>query len=129
LSYQISWEKHGVVEKFYDFITPRELISCNEDVCRDSRFDAIKYQLFDLAEVKLAETTDTAKALRLVQRIAAIDNAAAKSNPNVKIAVVTRIESLGSLASFYSLELSDSSWVCEIFETEEAAREWLAVPP
>jgi len=129
LSYQISWEKHGVVQKFYDFISAAELVSCNEDIYGDSRFDSIHYQILDLIDVRAAETSDTTEALRVVQRVAAIDSAAAKTNPNVKIAVVARLESLGSLASLYSSELADSPWVCEIFETVAAARQWLGAAP
>jgi len=129
LSYQIIWEQHGVVEQFSGSITSAQILSCNESVCADSRFDAIRYQIHDLLDVSMAEITDIAETLQLVERIAATDKAAAKSNPKVRIAIVTRHETLGTLASFYSSELSNSSWTCEIFESVAAARKWLGAPP
>ncbi|KKK75535.1 hypothetical protein LCGC14_2872750 [marine sediment metagenome] len=127
MPYQISWEKKGVVQKFHDVITPIELISCNENVYGDSRFDAIRYQILNLTEVRTVDLTDPDKAIQLVRRIAATDRAAAKSNPNMKIAIVASLEILGSLANLYSSELSDSPWLSDVFETETEAREWLGI--
>jgi len=129
LPYQISWKKHGAVKKFCGYVTLKEFLSCNESVWGDSRFDTVRYQVLDLLEVTMAETSDTAKTIRLVERIAATDNAAAKSNPDVKIAIVVRGETLATLANLYSAELSDSSWVCEVFETVEAAGKWVGESP
>jgi len=128
LSHQINWEKHGVVGKLSGLISHRDIYACNESVCGDSRFDAISYQIADLLDARMAETTDASKVLQMIERIAATDKAAAKSSPNLKIAIVTSLETVGSLSSYYASELTDSSWVCEIFETMAEARAWIAVP-
>jgi hypothetical protein len=126
MPYQISWEKKGIVYKFYDFITPKEVISSSEDKYGDDRFDSLRYQILDLSEIKPVAVNDPDMALQLVKRIAATDRAAAISNPDMKIAIVTSLEIISTLACLYSAELSDSPWMSSVFKTSTEAREWLA---
>ena len=125
MSYRILWEEKGLVQKFTGSIDPDQLLQCNQDIYGDSQFDDIHYQLLDLLDVTKVDMGDEENAIHTVEIVAALDRAAAKSNPNVRVAIVAKMDVLLALANLYSSELTQSPWQSEAFETEQAAREWL----
>lgn len=56
--------------------------------------------------------------------VAACDQAAAMSNPNIKVAVVASGQNLETLAMIYKEQLRDSPWQVGVFNNVEAAQGW-----
>ena len=62
-----------------------------------------------------------------MQKIAAFDRAAAKTNPQMKIALVTaNDEGHSALAALYDAELYDTPWEVSIFTCGNEALAWAA---
>ena len=114
------WEPLGVCWTFRGVVDGDELRRSNEEIFGDSRFDAMTYQLVDLTGVERFEvTTDEMIA------IAALDRAAALSNPHVLVAVAASDAIVRQLSALYAEECASSPWEHRVFDTVEAAREWL----
>ena len=119
MSYINTWEKDGVYRKYSHRVTGQEVIQALQDVHGDAKFDYIRYVINDLLDVTEHHVTD-----KEIRTIAAFDNAAALSNPNIKVAVVATMSTIQDLASMYSELISTSPYACEIFTTIGEARAW-----
>jgi hypothetical protein len=121
MSYILAWEERGVYSKFSGIVSGAELMQCNRDIYGDVRFDTIKYQLFDMLD-----TTGLAIDALDVRKVAACDNAAAITNPNVKCALVAINENAHILSEVYQSGISESPWEGLSFITIQEARAWLS---
>ncbi len=118
MAYQNVWEKRGIYRKYQGFITGLDLLNAVREVEGDARFDQIRYVINDFSEV-----TEQAISQQDLEEVAALDYAAAFSNPNIRLAVVATDPSITEMASLYS-EFSDSPYPTEIFSEIESARAW-----
>ena len=121
MSYENIWEDDGVYRKYNDFITGPELLQAIEDVHGHAKFDSISYVINDLLDVTEHGVTDYD-----LKRIAAIDSVAARSNPGIKIAVVSTMADIRDMALTYGELVKDTTYICEIFSSMDEAREWVA---
>ncbi len=101
--------------------TTQQIIDSFASLYGDARFDDTRGQVRNYRDVKGEFTVDD------VRKIAAFDRAAAKTNPNMKVAVVTRAdESHSAFAALYDAELYESNWEVNIFTCEQEAMDWVA---
>ncbi len=121
MSYSTEWETQGVHWRYWDTVSGEELIRSNLEIYGDERFDTMKYQIVDLSRINAFDVTRDQ-----MLKIAAYDRAAALSNPRVKIAVVSRINSVTALARLYHAENIQSPWETRLFETLQEARDWVS---
>ncbi|MCP4550011.1 MAG: hypothetical protein GY835_26430 [bacterium] len=117
----IEWEKRGICYSYRDTLTGSEMIDITNETYSDPRFDDIRYQLVDLLAV-----TGFELSIRDVERRSALDRAAARSNPNIIVAIVAYEEALAAMASLYGVEILDSPWDMRIFQDLKTAREWIS---
>ncbi len=110
----IHWDFKGEV-------TVQGLIDTFASLYGDERFDDTRGQ------VRNYQNASGDFSLEDIQKIAAFDRAAAKTNPNMKIAVVTTDdEEHTAFASLYDAELYDTPWEVSIFTCPDEALAWVA---
>ena len=121
MAYMTEWENKGVCWKYHGIVTGTELLRSNLDIYGDERFDEMRYQIIDLTEIEGLKVSEED-----MKRIAAYDEAAAITNPYVKVAVVATDRAAQELSSFYDNESAESPWKTMLFNTVDEARLWIA---
>lgn len=120
MPYQLTWETDGVYRQYVGDVTPAERRESLEIICRDRRFDDLRYTLTDYLSVQRYETdkNDTAE-------IAALHLAPLRTNPRIVIAAVAqRPDIVSAIRDFIALGFTKAPY--EVFDTIEAARHWIA---
>jgi len=120
MAYQNIWENEGVYSKFQGTIDAEEVHCAVDEVESDTRFDSIRYVINDFLEA--TEFTVTPKDISV--RVA-IDNAAARTNPDIRIALVTVDQIVKDLIGIYIEQMESSPYETRIFATLDEARRWL----
>lgn len=119
MAFEIIWESGGAYKRFFDHVTDDELMLSVQQIESDARFDGMRYVINDFLNV--ASFSISPARLRV---IAAIDGAAALTNPHIRIAIVTRNPEIRALAEQYA-ESPLTVYPTRLFTTSEAARSWL----
>jgi hypothetical protein len=122
MAFEIRWEAQGVCRQYRGFVDGDELLASIQQVEGDRRFDQIRYVINDFLEV--AGHDVPAAKMRL---IAAIDKAAALSNPNIRVAIVATSAQIQALAQLYAG--AAQPYPTEIFANLAAARAWIESSP
>ena len=118
--YKTKWEDKGLYRKFTKIVSGEEVLGSNLAIQGDERFDKIKYVLNDFTETDEFDVSEI-----VLNKIVAIDNAAALSNPNLRIAIVATLESLLAWIRLYGEKMQDSSFECQIFVNLDDAYKWV----
>lgn len=121
MSYEIIWEPRGAVKRFFGRVTSHDMLQSVVDTESDARFDDLRYVINDFLDI---EELDLANID--IQEIAAIDGAAAKSNPRITIAVVTIHDEIVALTNQYAGS-PFNAYPIKAFSTSAEARSWLGV--
>lgn len=119
VGYEILWEPRGTVKRFYGHVTDAQLMQSVIDIEGDHRFDTLRYVINDFLEV--ASFDVSAANVRI---IAAIDAAAALTNPNIKVAIVATDAQVHALAEVYA-SAPTKPYPTAVFATTAAARNWV----
>lgn len=114
------WTETGVERVATGKVTGEEIIQSSFDLYGDERFDRLKYGFVDFTQAESFEITDGE-----VKAVAYMDKAAAKSNPNLKIAIVAPQDVMNQLANAYATYAEESPWETGVFDTLAQARQWL----
>ncbi|MCW8931252.1 MAG: hypothetical protein OQL19_13550 [Gammaproteobacteria bacterium] len=122
MSYELIWMDKGVIADFQGVLDNSELRKIVAQFYGNSKFDLINYLLIDLEKVN--EFNITADELLAV---GAMDSAAALSNPEVIIAVVTNGGGIRNLFKSYELGLERSSWKVNFFSSTSEAKKYLLI--
>lgn len=120
MPYTTTWEESGVVWTFRGKVTGDEILRANREIYGDPRFDRLKYQIVDLTGVESFDVTEDDMAV-----IAANDRAAARSRPQVRIAVAAVDDVIKDLSAFYDAAMVGVAWHQQIFDSMREAREWV----
>jgi len=115
--HEISWEERGVWWRFYGNVPLEEIQKVDSDFDGDPRFDNQKYVIVDFSGTERIELPEEE-----VELFAAMDRAAAGSNPYLHIAIVAKTEEIKELASLYA---ANSPWVTKFFENMDDCRSWI----
>lgn len=120
MPYTTRWEDEGTRTVFTGIVTDEDLIRCNTDVYDDPRFSTLRYEIGNFLDVtEYSATSDT------VRMVAQMDRAAAKKNPNVKVAIIATEAITIGLTRMYEMSAGDTSWEVRIFGDEQSARGWI----
>lgn len=120
MSGSIEWCGDGVHWVFPDFVGTESLIALLNDFYGKPDFDRVRYQIRDCRFTKT-----TSVSVEGVQKIAAFDLAAARSNPKMRVAIlIPEGEDCEAYASLYDAELYRSDWKFAVFKDFEAAKAW-----
>lgn len=120
MSYENIWEKQGVYRKYNGRVTGKEIRQAVEEVEGDARFESVRYVISDFLDV-----TEQDISPQDIEIIAAIDKAAAITNPDIKVAVVATSQAIQGMASMYCELSDDIPFPCKLFTNLEEAREWV----
>jgi len=119
MPYSLSWEPRGVCRRFHGDVSIAERLASFEAICRDPRFDELRYTLTDYRAVEAYEVSSAA-----TREIAAFHLAPHRSNPRIRIAAVAvRPDVVAAIRDFMAQGLAPQPY--ELFTSERAARRWL----
>jgi hypothetical protein len=114
---KVTWKDNGLLWELSGNISAEEFHRINLDHQGDARWDELRYLIADFRNVISIDFPE--EELILIQ---AMDKAAAKSNPYLKIASIANTDETRKFAEFYG---TDTPWEYKVFETFEEARSWL----
>jgi len=118
---EYSWEATGLYRHFTNKINGQEVLNDNLNLQGDSRFDDIKYVINDFTDIADFDFSDID-----IQKISITDKVASISNPTIKIAIITTIESLLVWIELYCKSMEGSLYDCKIFDNSEDAYKWVS---
>lgn len=121
MPYTLTWEARGVIKKFFGRVTSDELFQAGIDTEADPRFDDYRYVINDFVEC-----TGFSVSPGVVDEIAAIDEAAAKINHSIRIAVVATLPEIIAVANEYA-NSPMNAYATRIFATLQEAQGWLGL--
>ena len=124
MAYELIWEPDGIHKQFSGFVTGREFIESVENVQADPSYDDIRYVINDFSEVNGHEVSEDV----LVQ-LAAINYGAYSSNPNCRIAFVTKDDEFAHRIKKTLMAPDLISYQTEVCPSVPDARDWLDSQP
>lgn len=101
-------------------VTGDEIIEAHREIYNDDNLYRQKYQLIDRTEC-----TDYDVSTEQVQKIAAIDNLASKSNPNIVIAIISPSDLQFGMSRVWQVHVQESNFPTQVFRDRVAAEKWL----
>lgn len=122
MGYKVIWEPpYGVVKIHFGQLSGADLLAAVVEVESRPDFDRLRYVINDFLDCTgLACTPDD------LLEIAALDKAAARSNPNIRIAVVARHPDVLTLADDYA-DSPLNVYPTRTFSSLSEARTWLNI--
>ncbi len=120
MPYSISWKPDGIIWTFHHILTNDDVIQANLDIYGDPRFDDLRYQIVDISDVRQFHVTN-----EVFDEAAAMDEAAALSNPNLVVAVVATSEEAVNVAETYEAAMNSSRWKVRTFCSMKEAEQWV----
>ena len=121
MAHQNEWEDLGLYRIFTNKVTGAEILTSNLELQGDHRFDEITYVLNDFTQIDDFDVTDID-----LNKIAVMDDVAAKSNPDIKIAIVATLEPFREWAEIFVELMKDTPFACTLFDSVEDARKWIS---
>ena len=119
---EIEWQMpNGVIKRHFGHVTGRELLSAVIETEADHRFDSLRYVINDFRDCTgLTVSQDD------IVEIAAIDHAAAVTNPNIRIAVVGNHPDVVAAATAYANDPL-TAFTLRLFGSMDEAQSWLGL--
>lgn len=113
------WEPHGLYRKFAGNVSSRDIFDSIKQVEGDSRFNDLRYSIFDCLEMRSEDLPDAERESLAVQLLCE-----AQSHPRTLIAFLTKDEY--ARAKIERLKgLNISPYRLEVFSTVVQARIWI----
>jgi hypothetical protein len=124
MPFKTKWLRKGVEWQFIGNVTGKEFLEAKISIYGDARFDELEIQIADFLNIDqfTADEVD-------IKKVAYFDQAAAKSNPKVKVAILANNSDLRDYADLYAAYLSDIDWDIQIFRDRKSATNWLGQMP
>lgn len=120
MAFVITWEPpHGAYRKFTGHLGDEELVRSISIAYGDSRFDDLRYVIDDFLDVESYSIQEDT-----ILYIAAMDGAAARSNPDIVVAIVIAESQQKALATLYATSPSNA-YPTRIFTDLAEARAWV----
>ncbi len=119
MPYSLSWEPRGVVRRYFGPSTIAERRASFEAICRDPRFDSLRYSITDYRDVTQYELSHEATA-----EIAALHTGPLITNPRIRIAAVAvRPDIVMAIREFIALGFMQAPY--RVFASMAEARRWV----
>lgn len=115
------WETKGLHRKYHGVINPDEILQANLELNSDPRFSEITYIINDFTEISGISISENHTKI-----FALTDDIISATKGKLKIAIVVIKNEYVELANTYRNELKNHVYHCEIFQTINKAREWVA---
>jgi len=119
---QIKYIEGGLGVEFIgsDVVTGTDIIEANKEIYSNENFSRQRYQIVD--RTNCAEFQVSNEEIRI---IAEQDKAAAKTNPNIIIALISKTDLQYGISRVYHALVGDSGFLTEIFRDRKNAEEWI----
>lgn len=118
MAYHIYWEPAGVYRRYSGHTSFEELVVSVLAVENDPRFDEIRYVINDfLASEQVSFTPEG------ICELSAVDGAAERSNPNIRIAIVADRPAIRAAGEAY-IAAGLNTYETRLFDTLPEARRW-----
>jgi hypothetical protein len=114
------WEGKGLYRLYLRKISGKDLLNSNLTIQGDPRFDDLRYIVNDFTKVEEFDGREID-----ISRIAMVDSVAAKSNSDIKIAIVSNNEMILKWIYLYSEKMQGSLYdQIKIFDNTDDAYQW-----
>jgi hypothetical protein len=107
------------VKRFFGQLTDHDMLQSVLDTESDSRFDDLRYVINDFSRI-----TGSFVDISIIEDISVADSGAARSNPSIRIAVVTCSPEIQNLTECYA-NSPLNTYETRTCATEAEARSWL----
>jgi len=121
MTYKIEWKHRGVIKRFFGHVTDHNMLQSVLDIESDRRFDDLRYAISDFSGI-----TGSSVGMSTIEDIAIADKGASRSNPSIRIAVVTTSPEIRLLAECYAGSPLNA-YETRIFARIDEARRWLGL--
>ncbi len=122
MGYEISWEPpNGVIKRHFGGVTGSDVLAAITKTEGDERFETLRYVINDFLDC----TGLTVSSIE-IEEIAAIDHAAAATNPNIRVAVVATHPDVVATANSYANDPL-TIYPTRVFSSMSVARSWLGL--
>ena len=101
-------------------VTGADIIKANKEIYSNENFSRQRYQIVDRTNCKEFQVSN--EEIRI---IAEQDKAAAKINPNIIIALISKTDLQYGISRVYRALVGDSGFLTEVFRDRKNAEEWL----
>ena len=119
MNYKFEWIDNNPIVTFEGDISFDDIFHIDGKIYGDSRFDLIKYIIYNFLEVKNLNLS----ALEM-KAISYIDKSASRGNEKIKFAIVIQDNLIKKVILDYMTLMLDSSWEIEYFNTVDKALDW-----
>lgn len=122
MPYHVVWEPQGVYRVYEGDVTIAERRQSFDEICRDHRFDRLRYSITDYLGVGHYEVRAEA-----TEEIAAMHVGPLLTNPRIVLAAVAvQPPVISAIRYFMALEFFDRPY--ELFSDLASARAWVQAP-
>lgn len=119
MGYTIEWKHADIIVKFDGKLIKEDILSVDNQIYGNSKFDKMKYQIFDYSQV-----SEVALSEADVKMISILDKSSTIWNNHVRVAIITDDVKIFGLAEIYRAILIDTKWLVEIFTNFDEALAW-----
>lgn len=119
MAYTIEWKHSDIIVTFDGKLIKEDILSVDNHIYGNSKFDKMKYQIFDYSRV-----TEVALSEADVKIISILDKSSTMWNNHVRVAIITDDVKIFGLAEIYRAILIDTKWLVEIFTNFDEALAW-----
>lgn len=122
VGYAIVWEPpSGLIKKHFGQVRGGDILNANRMAEEDFRFASLRYVINDFSEC-----TEVIVSPAEIEEIAAIDSAAAVTNPNIRLAIVATHPDVVAASTAYANDPL-TPFAARVFSSIDAARSWLGL--
>lgn len=119
MPYELIWEPHGVYRRYFGHVTIEERQRSFDEICRDPRFESLRYTITDYLGVEGYEITSQATEAIADRHVDPLQR-----NPHIVIAAAVRDDRIvGAIEHFMSLNRFSQPY--RMFASVDAARAWI----
>jgi hypothetical protein len=120
MPFETIFEDQGIFWKMSGVVNSDDINEVNKILYGHPDFDVLRYIIFDYTEAD-----DFQMEVPEVIKVAAMDGAAALTNPKIRIAIVTQNENLLKAIQVFNNFRGGHPWETKVCDTVDEAREWL----
>ena len=121
MSYKTIWEENGAIVRFYGEFNLKIVAEAQGSVFGDSRSDNIKYLICDHTGVTVNDIDEDD-----IHFSVSIDECASKTNPYIKLALVSNNKHTEDYVKYYLKNSSAiaTTWESQGFDDFDLAKDW-----
>jgi hypothetical protein len=119
MPHTLNWGDGGLFRTFTGTVTGTEIIDSNLMMHGDRRFDDIKYVVNNFSEMEDCLISEEELII-----LKTVDDVAALTNKDLKIAIIMTNEAFIPLARFYCEAMREAAYEADLFANLNEAHQW-----